>query len=112
MSPWTKLRDKEATTLLVYFLCQATDSRINNAAAMLRGLIYLLIVQQPLLVSHIQEKYDHTSKALFEDTNAWVVLYEIFMSILQDLSLKTTYLVIDVLDEYERNLYQLLNLID
>jgi hypothetical protein len=66
MSPLTRLRDREATTLLSYF-CQATDSRINNAAAVLRGLIYLLIDQQPLLVSHIRKKYDHAGKALFED---------------------------------------------
>jgi hypothetical protein len=45
MSPLTRLRDKEATTLLLYFFCQATDSRINSAAAVLRGLIYLLIDQ-------------------------------------------------------------------
>ncbi|KAH7305365.1 hypothetical protein BKA65DRAFT_520798, partial [Rhexocercosporidium sp. MPI-PUGE-AT-0058] len=43
MSPSTKLRDKEATTLLSYFFCQATDDRINNTSAALRGLIYLLI---------------------------------------------------------------------
>ena len=27
---------------LAYFFCQATDSRINNATIVLRGLIYLL----------------------------------------------------------------------
>jgi hypothetical protein len=70
ISPLTRLRDKEATTLLSYFFCQATDSRINNAAAVLRGLIYLLIDQQPLLVSYIRKKYDYTGKALFEDANA------------------------------------------
>jgi hypothetical protein len=43
MSPLTRLRDKEVNTLLLYFFCQATDSCINNAAAVLRGLIYLLI---------------------------------------------------------------------
>jgi uncharacterized protein YqjF (DUF2071 family) len=105
MSPWTKLRDKEAITLLAYFFYQVTDSWINNATAMLQGLIYLLIVQQPLLVSHVREKYNHVNKALFKDTNTWVTLCEIFMSILQDLNLKSTCLVIDTLDECERNLY-------
>jgi hypothetical protein len=112
MSPSTKLRDKQATTLLAYFFCQATDSRINNAIAVLRGLIYLLIVQQPLLVSHVREKYDHAGKALFQDTNTWAALCEIFISILQDPNLKSTYLVIDALDECERDLYQLLALIN
>jgi Cdc6-like AAA superfamily ATPase len=70
LSSSTKLRDKEATTLLSYFFCQATDNRINNALAALRGLIYLLIDQQPLLVSHTREMYNHAGKALFEDANA------------------------------------------
>jgi hypothetical protein len=70
LSSSTKLRDKEATTLLSYFFCQATDDRINNASAVLRSLIYLLIDQQPLLISHVRKKYDHAGKALFEDANA------------------------------------------
>jgi hypothetical protein len=111
MSSLTRLRDKEATTLLSFFFCQATDSHINNAVAVLRGLIYLLIDQQPLLVSHLRKMYDHASKALFEDANAWVALSEIFTSILQDPSLKDTYLIVDALDECETDLSQLLNLI-
>jgi chromosomal replication initiation ATPase DnaA len=58
------------TDLLSYFFCQATDARINNATAVLRGLVYLLVDQQPSLISHIQKKYNHTSKSLFEDANA------------------------------------------
>ena len=87
------------TGLLSYFFCQATDSRINNAMAVLRGLVYLLIDQQPWLISHMRKKYNHAGKALFEDANAWVALSEIFTNILQDPSLKSTYLVIDALDE-------------
>lgn len=45
LSPSTKLRDKEATTLLLYFFYQATNNRINNALAALHSLIYLLIDQ-------------------------------------------------------------------
>ncbi|KAL5374687.1 hypothetical protein DPSP01_011778 [Paraphaeosphaeria sporulosa] len=87
------------TDQLSYFFCQATDSRINNATAVLRGLLYLLVNQQPSLVSHIQKKYDHAGKALFEDANAWVALSEIFTNILQDPSLSSTYLIVDALDE-------------
>jgi NACHT domain/Heterokaryon incompatibility protein (HET) len=58
------------TDLLSYFFCQATDSRINNATAVLRGLIYMVVSQQPSLVSHIQKKYDEASKNLFNDANA------------------------------------------
>ncbi|KAF2183357.1 NACHT-domain-containing protein, partial [Zopfia rhizophila CBS 207.26] len=97
--------------LLSYFFCQATDSRINSATAVLRGLLYLLVNQQPSLVSHIQKKHDHARKALFEDANAWVALSEIFTDILQDPSLNSTYLIIDALDECAKHLPELLNFI-
>ena len=87
------------TDILSYFFCQATDSRINHATAVLRGLLYLLINQQPSLISHIQKKHDHASKSLFEDTNAWIAMSEIFTSILQDPRLRSTFLIIDALDE-------------
>ena len=87
------------TALLSYFFCQATDSRINNAIAVLRGLLYMLVSQQPSLVSYIQKKYDHAGKALFEDTNAWIALSEIFIDALQDPSLNDVYLIVDALDE-------------
>lgn len=111
MSALTRLEDKSATTLLSFFFCQATDSRINNAAAVLRGLIYLLINQQPSLLSHVRKKYDHAGKALFEDANAWVALSEIFTRILQDPGLNSTYLIIDALDECIADLPKLLEFI-
>jgi hypothetical protein len=96
---------------LSYFFCQATDARINSATAVLRGLLYMLVTQQPSLTSHIRKKHDHAGKALFEDTNAWVALSEIFTSMTQDRGLKTTYLVVDALDECVVNLPKLLDLI-
>jgi hypothetical protein len=73
--------------------------------------LYMLVTQQPSLTSHIRKKHDHAGKALFEDTNAWVALSEIFTSIMQDRGLKTTYLVVDALDECVVNLPKLLDLI-
>ncbi|KAH6704109.1 NACHT domain-containing protein, partial [Leptodontidium sp. MPI-SDFR-AT-0119] len=87
------------SALLSYFFCQATDSRINRATAVLRGLIYLLVDQQPSLVSHVQASYDEAGKALFEDANAWVALAKVFSSILHDPNLVATYLIVDALDE-------------
>ncbi|RYP45277.1 hypothetical protein DL768_008353 [Monosporascus sp. mg162] len=77
-----KKQTANTTHLLSFFFCQATDDRLNNATAILRGLIYLLVDQQRSLLSHIQEKYDHAGKALFEDVNAWVALSDILTSIL------------------------------
>jgi hypothetical protein len=99
------------STLLSYFFCQATDSRINNATAVLRGLLYMLVKQQPSLVSHVRKKHDDAGKALFEDTNAWVALTEIFVDVLQDPSLSKTYLIIDALDECVTNRPKLLEFV-
>ncbi|RYO77350.1 hypothetical protein DL764_010226 [Monosporascus ibericus] len=108
-----ELKEQTANTtrLLSFFFCQATDDRLNNATAILRGLIYLLVDQQRSLISHIQEKYNHAGKALFDDVNAWVALSDILTSILQDPSFPDTTLVIDALDECKTDLAQLLDLI-
>ncbi|CAG8311481.1 unnamed protein product [Penicillium salamii] len=82
-----------------FFFCQATDVRINNATAVLRGLIYALVKKQPSLLSHVKSQYDHAGKALFEDINAWNALSRIFTDILKDATLPSTYLIIDALDE-------------
>jgi hypothetical protein len=99
------------TALLAYFFCQATDSRINSATAVLRGLLYMLVSQQLSLVSHVRKKHDHAGKALFEDANAWVALTEIFADVLRDPQLRATYLVIDALDECVTDLPKLLHFI-
>lgn len=99
------------TALLSYFFCQATDSRINSATAVLRGMIFTLISQHPSLFSHIREKYDRAGKGLFEDANTWVALTEIFTDIIQDQTMTSTYLVIDALDECITDLPKLLNFI-
>ncbi|KAF2033038.1 hypothetical protein EK21DRAFT_98596 [Setomelanomma holmii] len=87
------------SVLLSYFFCQATDSRINSAAAVLQGLLYMLVSQQPSLVSHVREKHDNAGKALFEDANAL------------DPSLRMTYLIIDALDECVTDLPKLLKFV-
>ena len=84
---------------LSYFFCQASDARINNATAVLRGLIYLLLKQHPSLALHFQTEYDRSGKALFEDANAWVALSKMFVALLSSLESGTTYLLIDALDE-------------
>ena len=52
-----------------------------------------------MLISHIQKQHDLAGKSLFEDVNAWVSLSVIFTNVLQDPSLKSTYLIIDALGE-------------
>ncbi|CAI7642324.1 unnamed protein product [Penicillium palitans] len=94
-----------------FFFCQATDIRINNATAVLRGLMYLLVEKCPSLLSHVRGRYDKAGKALFEDINAWSALSTIFTDILKDPSLSRAYIIIDALDECTNGLRPLLNLI-
>ncbi|KAJ5640336.1 uncharacterized protein N7484_008198 [Penicillium longicatenatum] len=99
------------TANISFFFCQATDVRINNATAVLRGLIYSLVEKQVSLLSYVQRLYDKAGKALFEDTNAWNALSRIFTDILKDQTLQSTYLIIDALDECTSGLPSLLDLI-
>jgi hypothetical protein len=103
--------EKLPATNTTYFFCQATDTRINTATAVLRGLIFLLVDQQQSLIRHIRDKYDQAGKRLFEDANAWVALSTIFNNILQDPGLSTTYLAVDALDECVTGLGNLVRLI-
>lgn len=89
----------DPNTLLSYFFCQASDPSLNSATAVLRGLMLLLVDQQPSLAAHIQGEYDRSDKTLFEDKNAWFVLCEILTKMLQDTSFRRAYLIIDALDE-------------
>ncbi|KAH7176234.1 hypothetical protein EDB81DRAFT_33911 [Dactylonectria macrodidyma] len=96
---------------LSFFFCQGTDSRLNGAVAVLRGLMYVLLYQQPSLVSHIQDRYDHAGRRLFEDTNALYTLSQALLSMLRDRRAKGCYMIIDALDECEQDLPQLLDFI-
>jgi len=99
------------TAVVSFFLCQATDVRINNATAILRGLIYLLVNKQPSLISHVQQRYDQARKQLFEDANTWEALSKIFASILEDPCLQRTYLIINALNKCIISLSLLLDLV-
>jgi len=101
---------KSATDLLSYFFCQAGDERINNATAVLQGLLYMIIDQQPSLISNIRKKH-RIRKTISESPNAYSVLSKIFKDILKDPSLKETYVIIDALDECVADLPKLLELI-
>ncbi|CAG8888278.1 unnamed protein product [Penicillium egyptiacum] len=91
-------------TNISFFFCQATNSRINNATAVLRGLIYMLVRQQPSLITHVRD-------GCFEGENAWFALLRVFNSILEDPHLHRTYLIIDALDECTADLSRLLHLL-
>ncbi|QPC68162.1 hypothetical protein HYE67_010393 [Fusarium culmorum] len=93
------------------FFCQGTDSRINNATAVLRGLIYMLVKRQESLLTHVWKEYEHAGKQLFEDCNAFTALSRILHAILVDSNMDETVLAIDALDECVTYLHLLLDLL-
>ncbi|KAM5353838.1 hypothetical protein ACJ41O_000488 [Fusarium nematophilum] len=96
---------------LAYFFCQAADSRINNATAVLRGLIYMLIEDREPLISYVWKEYKNAGERLFNDVNAFAALSRILGALPRDDELKDAILIIDALDECVTELESLLRLI-
>jgi hypothetical protein len=97
--------------LVTYFFCQSTRPELNNAVSVLRGLIYLLVVQQDQLMRHVQRRYEAVGSKLFEGPNAIHALREILSDILIDPTLPMTYLLVDALDECTTGVSTLLRVI-
>lgn len=102
---------EETDNNLSYFFCEGDDLRLNTATAVLRGLIYLLLAQQPSLISRIRGKYDYTGLRALDDANACEEPIEILTAMLDDPSLKDTILIVDALDECTIGLERLLEFI-
>ncbi|KAK3368966.1 hypothetical protein B0T24DRAFT_346198 [Lasiosphaeria ovina] len=100
-----------ANSSLSFFFCQNTDNRLNNAVAVLKGLIYLLLVQDVSLVSYLKSNYDRMGKDIFDNTNAFYTLSNVFRQMIQHSQLETVYLLVDALDECEDGLPDLLGLV-
>jgi hypothetical protein len=92
-----------------YFFCQSTDSRLNSAASVLKGLIYLVVQQRNDMIRHVRKRYDVGGSGVFEGPNAVYNLRLIPRDILGDPALPGTYLLIDALDECSEGLQQLLD---
>lgn len=91
--------NEEAENEMAYFFCQATDSRINAAAAILGGLIFYLARQNRSLLSHVRERHLSPGKPLFDGPNGWVAICDIFEAVIQDSAWSRLVLAVDALDE-------------
>ncbi|RAH76681.1 WD40 repeat-like protein [Aspergillus japonicus CBS 114.51] len=90
---------------IAYVFCQATNNRINSATAVLKGLMLMLGRHQPSLQAHIPTRF-------LDNENGWFQLYNAFRKILQDPTLKSTYLMIDALDECTIDRNRLLEILE
>ncbi|KAB8266141.1 hypothetical protein BDV32DRAFT_143872 [Aspergillus pseudonomiae] len=68
---------------IAFFFCQATVETLNNSTAVLRGLISMMVKQQPSLMSHLSE-------GSFDGHNAWFALQNTLTNILNDPTLQPT----------------------
>jgi WD40 repeat protein len=82
-----------------YFFCQGSDERLSTGAAVLLGLIASLTEKQPSLMCHVRAKYAQHEPEAFQGPGAFQKAKEIFVSILDDPSLKCHTIIIDALDE-------------
>jgi hypothetical protein len=96
--------------ILTFFFCQNTDSRLNTAHAVLCGLLWLLVRENPVLGCYLHEDYRH-HKDFLDGPDAFVALCRIMTELLQDVALPTVYILIDALDECDEGRGELLKFI-
>ncbi|RJE17667.1 NACHT domain protein [Aspergillus sclerotialis] len=91
-------QSRDAPGISFYFF-DASQKTKNSAMDGLRSLIWLLLVQQPHLISYLVEKHKRSKKAMFEGQSAFWFLSETFKAMLADEKLSPVYLAFDALDE-------------
>lgn len=84
---------------VAYFFFQGTADQLNNGIGALRSLIWMLVLQQPHLISHLREVYTKSGYKAFENDDAFEKLSRIFKSMVEDERLEPVYLAIDAVDE-------------
>ncbi|KAF6825135.1 vegetative incompatibility protein HET-E-1 [Colletotrichum musicola] len=104
-----ELQKEDPGSRLVYFFCQATDAKLNTATAVLRGLLYLMIKDEPDLIKNLRETYH--GRQLFEDSNGWDVLCSMVTFVLTTGSSRGSTVIIDALDECTEDRANLLEFI-
>ena len=63
-----RLIRKDRLLLVSYFFCQSTDSRLNSAASVLKGLIYLIVQQRVDMIRHVRKRYKDGGSGIFVST--------------------------------------------
>lgn len=98
-----ELKDKfgsASNTILAYVFCDNKDEKRNTDIAILRGLLWQILRQKPLLFEHVQSQYEE-QKGL---TSNFEALWRVLLKILQDPNAGEIYILIDALDECEEKL--------
>ncbi|KAH9209912.1 hypothetical protein DL95DRAFT_476193, partial [Leptodontidium sp. 2 PMI_412] len=108
-----ELRDRLRThesRALSFFFCQNAEQRLNNGVSVLRGLIWKLLSENPALGCYIPKAYGLATKdkrkAMFEESNSYLfdILKRMLSDILMDASFEAVYLLVDALDECNKDM--------
>ncbi|KAH8808657.1 ankyrin repeat-containing domain protein [Xylogone sp. PMI_703] len=94
-------------TSLTYFFCDDKNNSRNNATAILRGLLHLLIEKIPDLVACLLDAYKIQQEKLFT-ANAFEALWRIFLDVVSSPLVPMVYAIIDGLDECESSSLEIL----
>ncbi|KAK5997907.1 Vegetative incompatibility HET-E-1-like protein [Cladobotryum mycophilum] len=71
----------------------------HGAVHVVKSLIHQLIVQQPPLIKHLEQKYTSTGRKHFKYPNDFLAISGIFYDLITDESFLKAYLIIDGIDE-------------
>jgi hypothetical protein len=95
-----------------HFFCQSTsDEAHKNATDILKSLVWILLVQQHHLISHLRPEHRQKGSSLFRDDRAFVALSRAFLRMLKDPHFSPTCFIVDALDECDKGVADLLELI-
>jgi ankyrin repeat protein len=100
-------------TTLCYFFCDEKIDAQRNGMAILRSLIYQLLVRRRLLIKHVKDAYDRYGPQFDQNFSE---LWRIFLAIANDKRVGTISVIVDAIDECEettreRLLHDILDLI-
>lgn len=87
---------------LAYFFFQALQQNMTSPTDALRSLVWMLLIQQPHLLSYIRETLRNTGADYFNNPNVFWPLAKMFKDMLADKDLSPVYLVLDALDECDQ----------
>ena len=97
---------------VAYYFCQGTGNRTrNNATAVLRALLWMLLVQQPRLITHLRKTHMYAGPSLFTDANAFNVMSKALEDMLNDPAMTPVCFIVDALDECGDTVGDLIQLI-
>lgn len=92
-------RSRDAQSSLAFFFCDDKDEGLKNAVSVLRNLLYQLLCQCPEYVNCFRDEYEKLRNQLFSSSNAQQSLWRILEMVLDQSIGRTTWLLIDALDE-------------